>query len=242
MPHRERPLHFLHIGKTGGTAIKHALRSRAPSDNLLLHDHSVRLSDIPAGERVFFVLRDPLARFVSGFYSRRREGRPRYVVRWSPDEAVAFGRFATPGELAAGLSSISAAERKKAGRAMRAIQHVNNHYWKWLVSPAYLQSRADDVLFIGLQEGLTADFAILRGLLAVPDSVQLPDDDTDAHRNPASLDRSLDAQAVRNLKEYYREDYAALRECQRLARERRLGGAICDAAWIDAEARAPFAG
>lgn len=233
MAPRERPLHFLHISKTGGTAIKHALRPLAPIENLILHPHHVPLSDIPAGERVFFVLRDPLTRFVSAFYSRQREGRPRYVEPWNPGEAAAFGRFRTPNELANGLSSISAAERKKAERAMRAIPHINIRYWDWLISPAYLQSRAEDILFIGLQEHLTADFAILRGLLALPDSVQLPDDDTDAHRNPASLDRTLDAQAVRNLKACHREDYIALRECQRLARERQLPGSICGAAWID---------
>lgn len=237
MPPRERPLHFLHIGKSGGTAVKHALRPFASIEHLILHPHSVRLSDIPVGERVFFVLRDPLTRFVSAFYSRQREGRPRYVVPWNPEEAATFGRFRTPNELANGLSSISAAERNKAERAMRARSQINYRYWDWLVSPAYLQSRAADILFIGLQEHLTADFAIMRGLLAVPDSVQLPDDDTDAHRNPASLDRTLDAQAVRNLKARHREDYIAMRECQRLARERQLPGSICDAAWIDAEIR-----
>jgi hypothetical protein len=56
MPPPQRPLHFLHIGKTGGTAIKHAIGPLASIKNLVLHPHSVRLSDIPAGERVFFCL------------------------------------------------------------------------------------------------------------------------------------------------------------------------------------------
>jgi hypothetical protein len=238
MSSRERPLHFLHIGKTGGTAIKHALGPLAATGNPKLHPHRVRLSDIPAGEDVFFVLRDPLARFTSAFYSRKREGQPRYFVPWSPDEAAAFGRFATPDELASALSSQSAAARRKAEQAMRVIPHVNSRYWSWLVGAEYLASRAEDVRFIGLQESLTADFAALRGLLRIPDSVQLPDDDTDAHRNPVSVDRTLGAQAVRNLSAWYREDYAALRQCRRLAQERQLGGSICAAAWIDAEPRA----
>ena len=116
MPHysgivtpRERP-HFLHIGKTGGAAVKHALKPVAAAGHLMLHGHDVRLHDVAPGEQVFFFLRDPLSRFVSAFYSRQREGRPRYVVPWTPDEEAAFGRFRTANELADGLSSTSAAE------------------------------------------------------------------------------------------------------------------------------------
>jgi len=97
---RERPLHFLHIGKTGGTAVKHALKPVAAPGYLMLHGHDVRLHDVAPDEQVFFFLRDPLSRFVSAFYSRQREGRPRYVVPWTPDEEAAFGRFRTANELA----------------------------------------------------------------------------------------------------------------------------------------------
>jgi len=228
------PVHFLHIGKTGGTAIKHALAESATHASLVLHPHVTRLRDVATGEGVFFFLRHPLSRFVSGFYSRQREGRPKYFVPWSPEEAAAFERFRTPNQLANGLSSVSAAERKKAERAMRTIPHVRNRYWEWLESPSYLQSRAEDIYFIGLQEHLGDDFAVVRSRLGIPDSVRLPDDDTDAHRNPASLDRTLDEQAARNLTAWYREDFLAMRACRRIAQDRRLGGSIVDAAWIDA--------
>ncbi len=228
------PLHFLHIGKTGGTAIKHALAPVAVAGNLVLHPHRARLRDVPPGEGAFFFLRNPLGRFVSAFYSRQREGRPRYVIPWSPEEAAAFGRFRIPNELANGLSSTSAALRRKAERAMQSIPHVNNRYRDWLGSPDYLQSRAADIFFIGLQERLADDFALVRSRLSLSGDVRLPEDDVGAHRNPASLDRTLDEQAVRNLTVWYGEDFAALRQCRRIARERELGGAIVDAEWIDA--------
>jgi hypothetical protein len=236
MPHRDNTLHFLHIGKTGGTAIKHALQAIADVGNLRLHGHGTRLTDIPPGEQVAFALRTPAARFVSAFHSRQRKGRPRYDMPWTPDEATAFGRFETPNELANGLSSSSAAERKRAERAMRAIAHVNSRYWDWLVGEEYLFARAADIRFIALQEALASDFATLRAALGLPDDAELPDDDLAAHRNPATLDRSLDEGALRNLAIWYRDDYAALRACRRLARERQLGGAICAADWIDADA------
>ena len=222
----ERPLHFLHIGKTGGTAIKHALTPVAAERQIVLHGHGARLSDVATGEQVIFLLRDPLSRFVSAFYSRQREGRPRYVVPWTPEEEAAFGRFQTANALAHALSSTSPAERRKAERAMHIIAHVNSRYWDWLLGPDYLHSRGADIRFIGLQEHLAEDFAILRTRLGLPDTVRLPDDDVAAHRNPASVDRSLDETAIRNLSAWYAEDFVAIGECRRLARERRLGGAI----------------
>jgi len=227
------PVHFLHISKAGGTAIKHALTPVAAQHGLVLHPHPTRLGDVPVGERVFYFVRDPLSRFVSAFYSRQREGRPKYVVPWSPEEAAAFGRFKTPNELANGLSSTSAAERKKAERAMRNIAHLDVGYWNWLIGPDYLLSRAEDIFFIGLQEYLGDDFAVVRSRLGIADSVLLPGDDTHAHRAPATLDRTLDAAAMRNLTAWYRADFLALQTCRRIAQERRLGGSIVDATWID---------
>jgi len=222
----ERPLHFLHIGKTGGTAIKHALKGTTASANLRLHSHDVRLHDIAPGDQVFFFLRDPLSRFVSAFYSRQREGRPRYVMPWSDEEAAAFGRFRTANELANGLSSTSTAERRKAERAMANIVHISNRYWDWLTDADYLRSRSADIYFIGLQEHLADDFAIVRARLGLPVTLALPDDDVDAHRNPASIDRTLDERAIRNLSAWYAQDFAAIDECRRVAREQGLGGAI----------------
>jgi hypothetical protein len=53
--------HLLHIGKTGGNALKHALRpynTGGPLD-IVFHPHAVRLSDVPVGESVLFMLRNP---------------------------------------------------------------------------------------------------------------------------------------------------------------------------------------
>src|SRR6056297_3418392 len=70
----KKPVHFLHIRKAGGTAIKEALKDIAVKQNVILHPHKTRLKDIPEGEKVFFFLRNPVSRFVSGFNSRLREG------------------------------------------------------------------------------------------------------------------------------------------------------------------------
>lgn len=68
-----RPLYkkktvFLHIPKTGGTAIKNALIDREASIDIF-HSHNRTLASSP--QPVCFVLRDPLARFCSGYWERK---------------------------------------------------------------------------------------------------------------------------------------------------------------------------
>ncbi len=46
------------------------------------------LRNITEGEGIIFFLRDPTSRFVSGFYSRQRQGQPRYYSPWSSDEKI----------------------------------------------------------------------------------------------------------------------------------------------------------
>jgi hypothetical protein len=208
--------HFLHIGKTGGTAVKHALQPFAASYRIVLHPHATSLRDVPAGQRFFFFLRDPVARFVSGFNSRKRCGRPRYDYPWSAGERAAFGRFATPDDLARSLWSPDAAIAEAAAAAMRRIGFVRGSYADWLLGPDWLVSRLSDLRFIGLQESLAADFETLKRLLRLPDDCRLPDDPIEAHCAPAGSGRDLGAAAVANLRRWYANDLAFYDFCREL--------------------------
>ncbi|MCP3675876.1 MAG: hypothetical protein GY829_15615 [Gammaproteobacteria bacterium] len=75
-------IHLLHIRKTAGSALKKALLNDLISARykIELHQHSFRLCDVPPGDKVIFVTRDPVSRYVSGFYSRQRMGKPRYHI------------------------------------------------------------------------------------------------------------------------------------------------------------------
>lgn len=213
----KRIVHVLHIGKTGGTAVKAALRGHTEVGEYLitLNPHWVGLRDIPRGDRVVFFLRDPVARFVSGFLSRQRKGQPRYYTEWTPGEKAAFERFESPRALAHALSSANAEEKAAARRAMRAIEHVKDSYMRWFDSEAYFLSRQSDVLLIGFQETLGADFERLKRALGLPDALALPNDPVKAHRNPEKLDTSLDDLAVRNLRDWYRADLDFIEACRR---------------------------
>ena len=210
------PLHFLHVGKTGGSAIKHALRGRRDQGpyRLFLHGHRMGLKNVWPGERVFFCVRDPIARFVSGFFSRQRMGRPKNDIPWNEPEAVAFERFSTPDELAEALGSSKPSRRAEAEQAMNGIQHVNSHMWEWFGDEALFHARRESLLWIGFQESLSEDFKRLRQLLQLPDEASLPSDDLRAHRNPQRLGRGLSEAAEANLRSWYAADYRLLALCE----------------------------
>ena len=211
-----RIVHLLHIGKTGGTAVKHALKSYPVTTAYLIrrHGHRTGLRQIPHGQGVIFFLRDPQTRFVSAFYSRLREGRPRYNNPWGADEKIIFERFPTPNRLALGLSSENDEERGLAEKAMGSIAHLRDSYFHWFDSEEYFMSRLADIFFIGFQETLNDDFEQLKSKLGLPDTLALPDDDILAHRSPSDLDRTLETKAVQNLRRWYATDRKFVELCR----------------------------
>lgn len=231
--------HFLHIGKTGGTALVHALRrsgcsSMSPSQarrglpdiyelglgtgsgplTVYVHPHYEGLREVPEGEKAFFLLRDPIGRCVSGFCSRQRQGWPRYRSPWSPGEKVAFERFPTINALATALSSTNAEERTVACGAMKDIQHVGDSYWQWFETEEYFRSRLADIFFVGFQEHLSDDFEILKERLRLPRDLDLPTDGTLAFKGPTDVDRTLDERARDNLRHWYRDEYRFVALCK----------------------------
>jgi hypothetical protein len=210
-----RPVaHFMHIGKTGGTALRFALHDarNATAYRVIRHGHRARLRDIPPGEKFFFSVRDPIDRYVSAFSSRQREGRPRHYRPWTEGEAAAFSRFDSPESLAVALSDEAEGSRSAAEDAMHAIQHLNSSYWKWFADPGYFRSRVDDLLWIGRQEAL--ELERLSQALGV-DHLRMPDDPLTANRSTGPKPE-LSAVARRNLRRFYGRDYEFLDLCHEL--------------------------
>ena len=205
-------IHFIHIGKTAGTALKHAIgiKGRVYQNEQYLiigQRHSFTLKDVKIGEKCFFILRDPINRFVSAFYARKRKGMPRIYNEWTRDERKAFTNFSTPNALAKSIYSKNKIERKKAVHAMRSIRHIKSSYWKWFFDKKYFLSRKDDIIFIGNQENLSEDFNKLKNTLKLPSKMKLPDDPIKMHKNPDKIDKKLDETAMKNLKLWYKKDY-----------------------------------
>jgi hypothetical protein len=179
-----------------------------------VHPHYEGLREVPEGEKVFFLLRDPIRRFVSGFYSRQRQGWPRYRSPWSPGEKIAFARFPTINAVATDLSSTNAEERTMAESAMKDIQHVGNSYWQWFESEEYFRSRLSDIVFVGFQEYLSEEFEILKKRLGLPRDLELPTDATLTFKGPPDVDRTLDERARDNLRRWYRDEYRFVALCK----------------------------
>ena len=192
-------VHMIHIGKTGGSAIKSALAEAQTPEPITFHSHRTALAEIPADERFFIFLRDPIRRFVSGFNSRLRCGKPRIYSRWNEPERTAFGLFQTPTALAEAIGT------PEGDRAMRDIRHVNTLFTDLLVSVDYLMSR--DPLLIGWQETLDVDFARLCTQLGVKGAA-LPTDPIISHRTPQGFSTELSPAAIENLQTWYAKDLA----------------------------------
>jgi hypothetical protein len=212
-----RRVHFLHIGKTGGTAIKHAL-AQAPCPaglELVLHGHDVALDAIDPSDLVIFSLRDPVSRFVSAFYSRLRCGRPRYFFPWSELEQRLFSAFPTPEALALALADPGSQHHALAREALEGIRHFRRLN-RWLIGEDFLLARRSMILFVAFQESLARDFEILRRLLDLPASVALPTGEVEAHRNPPGLSRQIAPPGAEALRHWYEEDGRLIEVCRSL--------------------------
>jgi hypothetical protein len=214
---------MLHIGKTGGTYTKHVFSSIPAAQNLVrfLYHHSTletALREFP-DEKAIFAIRDPLAIFVSGFYSRMRKGQPRYNYPWSPEEAIIFSTFKTPNALAEALSSGEPELRERAESSMRSIQHVAQCLHFYLHSVSFLRQSKSRIYFILRQESLDEDIKRILAKNSILGSYPSISDDVIRHSNPVELDRTLSPTAARNLTVWYKTDFELYSECQSLASE-----------------------
>ncbi len=216
-----RKVHFLHVGKCGGTAIKDlAVRINAlpNSPRILAHGHSKKLADLPSDATYFFSVRHPVSRFVSAFSMRKLKEQPRLYREWTAGEREAFDRFPEANDLAESLFSPSDAGRA-AFAAMQSIGHMSfQHGWFKVRDILY----ARPPLCVLRQEKLADDVAHLLRLLGVDQEFRLTADSTRAHRNDYSRTPPLSAKAIENLSawyavdiEYYRLIDAWIEEAQR---------------------------
>ncbi|MEY3896530.1 MAG: hypothetical protein RLZZ214_2050 [Verrucomicrobiota bacterium] len=209
-----RNVHFLHVRKAGGTALKHVLGPHqvTPTCMLYLHQHRISLKHVPRGHQVMFVTRDPVARYVSGFDSRLRQGAPSRHAPWRGDEEWAFSQFPDPNSLALALDPAHPAHQN-ALRAMHGITHIRYGYWDWFGDEAALEARREDILFIGRLETFNADFEELKKPLGLPENLTLPSDPKRANRNQSSDTPALEPEAVKWIRHWYRRDYDFLDFC-----------------------------
>lgn len=207
-------VHFLHIGKNAGTQLKlicDQINECSEVIRIVKHSHKSKLTDLPEGSRFFFSVRDPIRRFVSGFYSRKRKGQPRIYVEWSEGERAAFTRFEHANDLAEALFEPTPAG-VEAFAAMRSIGHVSEHQFSWFGDSGYFLGTRPPVHIVR-QERFQSDLDALLRKLGVDFSVAIEKDATRSHKNSYENVPDLSEQAVRNLQKWYAIDIEFYRIC-----------------------------
>jgi hypothetical protein len=212
---------LLHIGRTGGTYSQGIFASIPGTRDLvrgLTHEFNLEtaLNGFP-GEGAMFGIREPLAIFVSGFYSRIRKGRPRYNVPWSKNETKAFSFFQTPNQLAEALSSDDPLLRERAEFSMRSITHVARCLHFFLKSASYVREQRNRISWIFRQATLDEDIQRFLDRIGVRHPHAPIQDEVFRHSNPSAADKSLSPTAIRNLTVWYKADLEIYEECQLLA-------------------------
>jgi hypothetical protein len=211
---------YIHIGKTGGTAFKAALRQpgvRVDEKRLTTYPHKVtfdRMIKRNSAEQVLFFIREPVSRYVSAFNSRLRKGLPRHFTDWSDGEARAFARFKTPNQLAEALDCEDGEMRRAADDAMQSILHCRRGLQHFLISPAFLTKHRARIAFIGAQEHFDADFERVKKILGLPDDLVAPVDDIAIHKAPDQQERFISELGRANLQKHYAADYEIYAWCQ----------------------------
>ena len=179
-----QPLHFLHIGKAAGTQVRYlARRVNAAQDRwqIVKHDHNKNLRDLERQDAYFFSIRDPLTRFFSGFYSRKRKGRPRLNVPWTMDEKQAFETFHHANDLAEALFT-PGQRGHDAFAAIKAIRHTAKNQVDWFESRGALL-RVQPPVWILRQEHFDRDWDGLVQRLGLVGEFTPTCDGKKAHRN-----------------------------------------------------------
>lgn len=208
-------VHFLHIGKNAGTQIGHILDQVNQSQERVRfekHSHGVQLKSLPQDDGFFFSIRDPAARFRSGFYSRKRMGKPRIYKAWSPHESRLFDEFEHANDLAESLYD-EGPRGRAALCAMLSIGHLGRGQVDWFKGSGFFFDLRPPAWIIR-QENLRADMETLLRRLGLDCDFSVSTDPLTAHTNDYSQIPRLSEKAIDNLKRWHAPDYAFYRQCE----------------------------
>lgn len=206
---QRREVYFLHIGKAAGSQVKQMMAQvNAESVDIRFRalTHDVVLADLPEPSDYFFSIRNPVTRFRSGFYSRKRFGRPLNDIPWTPHEATAFGNFEHATELADALFA-PGETGLKAAAAMKSIRHTAQDQIDWFALAGDIFTVRPPV-WVLRQEHLEADMKILFDRLGLEFTPKPRSDAKGSHANDYSDVPELSETGIANLKLWYAQDFA----------------------------------
>jgi hypothetical protein len=212
---RSEAFGFLHIGKTAGTSVVHLIQLcedhgyRPPR----LFGHDARLPVIRREHpniRIGFFVRDPIARIISGFQSRLRQGRPTFSSMWAPEEAIAFAYFETARDFLVALVSDDERLKSAALFAAQSISHVRRNYAFHFENVETLQQHRESIYFCRPLRELPEALHDLFGPCGIPRSF-IDEHYQPAHRGGGSTEAimdALDGDVLERLRAHFANEYA----------------------------------
>ncbi|MCK0138103.1 hypothetical protein [Aliiroseovarius sp. F47248L] len=218
----------LHIGKTGGTFLKSAFDvERHSSDYVKFGKHGdtliTTLENHGPQRKLGFLFRNPADRFVSGFLSRLRQGRPRYDVNWTTAEAVAFSFFEDPNSLAEALTSTNERLKSAAIFSFQSIFHLKLGYQHYLHSSdaVHYEHSRGNILFCVETEKIDRYLGQIAQLLKFTET-KTPGLNRNFDRE--SHETNLSPRALKNLKAHWNAEYQIFNTCRKVSTELGFGG------------------
>lgn len=138
-------VHYIHVGKTGGTSVKVALMSfgrKTRTHYFCLHGHGFRLKDVPEGDVVIITVRDVDAREHSAYRARK----------WKADHYGAVKRF---------LIGMGRKELRQLELGYTKAHKPQS--WYWLGATINLH-----MVCVLRTENLSAEFEIMKQVFGIP--------------------------------------------------------------------------
>lgn len=217
--YRSTDIHFLHLGKNAGSqvwSISQRVNAASATPRIVKRSHHTNLIDLQKDARYFFSVRDPVSRFYSAFYSRKRKGQPKNYSEWSEAEAFAFSNFEHANDLAESLFQ-QTTDGVRAWEAMKSISHSAKNQSDWFCFLGdFLESRPP--IWIIRQEAFERDMSIFLTRIGCTDLANELENDsspTRTHKNDYSKAPQLSSLAIENLENWYVQDMELYRICER---------------------------
>ena len=210
---------FHHIGKTGGTSLFGSINSVQYENGnkgllelgVTSRGHSGRFN-YGADTKVFFTVRDPIARMISGYYCKWFEKGWRKTPSEieSKKKGLSFNDFVTAWRTGEGELGKWANDLKNSSIHLGRMK-------KWYKHIKAFKDNPQKVIFVMFQETLRDDFNTIRS--TIPRFSVLPD--LPRHNsNPSTRNKTISEQNHRFLADYFKEDYEFVNACEALMHDK----------------------
>ena len=192
-------LHYLHVGKTGGSELRKRFNIINDSGQFLIltRSHDITITDLPSDANYVISLRDPVKRFVSAYFSLKNIQNRKHSLT----EKEFFTDFPDINDLAIALGA-SNKNNDLALRYMLSIRHLAQRQSAFV---NYIDIRQRPPAHIFRTETLDKDFKVFCEKYNLVDYKNIGGYENAS--SPTNSESSLDPRLYKYIKQWYIDDY-----------------------------------